>query len=494
MGHLPRLLRTWKLLKELRLSLDASSFLSDHNYDIPYQNLEGQVHLSHFFSGGSKSYSKCQILLCVVALVVLFAAPLPAQKLSRMDRELAETMLDNVSRDMETYYYDPKLEGLEWTGLVEDAKAKIDQAPNMAVANAEIAALLEKLNDSHTRFIPPRNLITARYGFDFKIFGKNAYITHVKQGSDAAKKGLATGDQLLLLNGFTVDRDGAEKLKVAMNVLMPQKSLDLVFCDLSSKVIKETVQAEVKRTGQVMGLGDSTWNLNERIMRGENSWEKERSRYKELGPDLMVLKIPAFVETRSDVDDLFRKAKNHKALIVDLRGTPGGRVDSVMDFLGDVFTHEIKVGNWVARNKTEKLVVRPNSRDAFTGDLIVLIDSETASGGEIFSRMIQLEERGTILGDHSSGMTMESEYQIHRYGENPIYYYGDSVTVASTVMEDGKSLEHIGVEPDRKMLPSAADIAAKRDPVLAYAAGLEGVKLSPEDAAKLFPEEKQPED
>jgi len=38
------------------------------------------------------------------------------------------------------------------------------------------------------------------------------------------------------------------------------------------------------------------------------------------------------------------------------------------------------------------------------------------------------------------------------------------------------------------MLPAPADIAAKRDPVLAYAAGLEGVKISPEDAAKLFPE------
>jgi hypothetical protein len=77
---------------------------------------------------------------------------------------------------------------------------------------------------------------------------------------------------------------------------------------------------------------------------------------------------------------------------------------------------------------------------------------------------------------------------VHRTGFNPVFVYGASVTVGDSVMADGKSLEHVGVEPDRVLLPTVADIAAGRDPLLAYAAGLAGVKLTPEDAAKLYPE------
>ena len=41
--------------------------------------------------------------------------------------------------------------------------------------------------------------------------------------------------------------------------------------------------------------------------------------------------------------------------------------------------------------------------------------------------------------------------------------------------------------PDERMLPSQEDLAAERDPVLSYAAGLVGHEVSPEKAGSLFP-------
>jgi hypothetical protein len=45
--------------------------------------------------------------------------------------------------------------------------------------------------------------------------------------------------------------------------------------------------------------------------------------------------------------------------------------------------------------------------------------------------------------------------------------------------------------PDELVLPTADDIANDRDSVLAHAAEAAGAKLSPKDAAELFPYEWQ---
>ena len=54
-------------------------------------------------------------------------------------------------------------------------------------------------------------------------------------------------------------------------------------------------------------------------------------------------------------------------------------------------------------------------------------------------------------------------------------------------MRDGKSLEHLGVEPDRTVLPLPQDLASGRDPALAASAAELGTNLTPEEAGKLFP-------
>ena len=407
--------------------------------------------------------------------------------MSRTDRDLAEAMLENISSDVQKNYFDPKLHGLDWDALTHEAMENIKKAPDMAAANAQIEGLLERLNDSHTNFLPVPNATPVDYGWQFKIIGKRAFITEVSPKSDAEGKGMRPGDELLTINGFSVDRSSALRLKYAMGVLAPRISIQVGLRDPTGKILQLQVNAKVFSHPAVYGLGGSSWWSNQLKIDREDAWDRARAEYSEISPELMILRIPAFVQRGVDAERIFSKARDHKALIIDLRGTPGGRLDSVLDFLAGIFNRDVKLGQGLTRNKATTLTVKGNRHGSFEGDLIVLIDSESASGAEIFARVVQSEERGSILGDHSCGCVMEGRLFPHSYGSNPVYFYGAMVTVADTIMADGKSVEGVGVEPDRTFLPTAADLAAGRDPVLAYAASLAGVTLSAEDAAKLFP-------
>jgi C-terminal processing protease CtpA/Prc len=103
----------------------------------------------------------------------------------------------------------------------------------------------------------------------------------------------------------------------------------------------------------------------------------------------------------------------------------------------------------------------------------------------------QLEKRAKIVGDVSSGAVMTS-YYLGLFGSTSglsdfaATRVGMSVSIADVVMRDGSRLENIGVIPDVPVIPTGGALAKKTDAVLAYAASMLGVELSPEKAGEFY--------
>lgn len=430
------------------------------------------------------------MFLILIAVIGPFVpTTFSAQHLSKVDRELYQAILQNVASDVRKYYYDPKLHGVDWDKKVSEAKGRIAISTSIDEAVLAIAAVFEALDDSHTNFSPPSDPISQEYGWRSKMVGNRCFVTNVEPRSDAESKGLKPGDEILTIEGFTPTREALGKIEYILNTLIPQSIIRLDLRTPSGKLTHAVVKARIRQRTAVTDVGDLTgrdsWRLR---LEREDEQHLMRLRFKELANGVLIVKLPIFFLTDSAIQEMIDKARRNNTLILDLRGNPGGAESNLEDLLGGVFEKEVKIADRVMRESKKPLIAKANHKP-FTGRLIVLVDSESASASELFSRVVQIEKRGTVLGDRTSGSVMESKFYRHETGVNPVFYYGISVSEADLIMTDGKSLEHIGVTPDEVVLPTASDIAAKRDPVLARAADLARLSITPEEAWTFFPYE-----
>ena len=180
-----------------------------------------------------------------------------------------------------------------------------------------------------------------------------------------------------------------------------------------------------------------------------------------------------------------KKARDYTSLVIDLRGNGGGAEETMRTLIASLFDRDVQVVTTHTRKGDEPLVAK-GRKDAFAGKLVLLVDSRSASASEIVARVAQLEKRGTVVGDRSAGAVMRARFFPHTVGLGSIAFYAVSVTIGDARMADGGTLEKVGVTPDETVLPTGADLAAGRDPVLARAITLLGGTMTAEQAGKFY--------
>ncbi|HXR37547.1 MAG TPA: S41 family peptidase [Terracidiphilus sp.] len=411
----------------------------------------------------------------------------PAQ-ISSSDLQRAHLMLRQAYDEIRKNYYDTSYHGVDLDKVFQQYNTRLDASKSVNETFRVIGAFVLNLHDSHTFFMPPTRTNRSTPGFSMQIIGDKCFVTRIRPGTDAAAK-LHVGDQVLALNGFKIAPENFHDLEYFIQVLSPAPTEIVDLQSATGEHRQETIKATVRSGKQVTDLtgggeGGDFWQL---VRDSEEDEHLSRSRIFETG-DVFVWRMPTFEVPPPDVDRVAEKAMKSKTLIIDLRGNSGGYIDTLKTMLGHFVDHEVKLGDRVTRKETKPEMVKPRS-SLYTGNVIVLVDHNSAFAAELFARVIQLEHKGKVIGDRSAGAVMEAKDFEESTGTDYKVFYGLSITSANILMSDGKSLENTGVAPDEVLIPSAADLAAGKDPVLAHAAEVGGAKLDPGAAGKLFPYE-----
>lgn len=180
-----------------------------------------------------------------------------------------------------------------------------------------------------------------------------------------------------------------------------------------------------------------------------------------VGSNIGVIKISRFGEDTVNLTNKYArelKDKNVKAVILDLRGNPGGLLDSAVG----VASVWLKKGDMVLQEKRDGKVIKTyfaEGKPVLNGvPTVVLIDDGSASASEIVAGALKDNNAANLIGVKSYGKG--SVQEVHKFD------FGGAlkVTIARWFTPNGRNIDKEGIEPDQKVELTDEDATAKRDP------------------------------
>lgn len=247
-------------------------------------------------------------------------------------------------------------------------------------------------------------------------------VVEIVDGSPAKKAGLKVGDIFLSIDGNNVRNLSLPEVSSFMRGSVGDKHSFVLLRD-GNEVKVNVVLGEVILS-----------SVSSKIIEGNN---------KNVG----YINISTFAaNTYTQFNKNLKSLEKEKidSLIVDVRGNPGGHLSQVQDILSLFFDKKTVLYRIENKGKVEK--VYATTKDKRNYDVVVLIDSESASASEILASCFKENyKNATIIGTTSYGKgTVQKTYELSN-GSSLKY------TAEKWLTSKGKWINGIGVEPDIKV-------------------------------------------
>lgn len=219
------------------------------------------------------------------------------------------------------------------------------------------------------------------FGTVVSLLPGRVIVLQAMQGSPAAKAGLSGGDEIVAINRISLGYLDVEQLT-----------------ELLTEAREQPVTLEVRRPGQAT---TALIAMSPALMD-----QPTVDRAFMLDEGIAYLRITSFEQptgalVRQTVEQL--GGDNLKGLIVDLRGNPGGAVQSAVETAALFLAPDQLIFSVKGRNAQAEEVYVPKRSTPYTVPMAVLVNGNTASASEIVSGALQDHDRGVILGEPSYG-------------------------------------------------------------------------------------------
>ena len=131
-----------------------------------------------------------------------------------------------------------------------------------------------------------------------------------------------------------------------------------------------------------------------------------------------------------------------RALILDLRDSPGGDLDAFARLAGDFLDEGAIIARLTGADGDERVLAAPPG-EPYSFPLVVLVDVGTASAAELFAGCLKAHGRAVIVGETTYGKGAVQRVIPGAGGHGAVY-----VTVARCAPGDGEAIDGVGVQPD----------------------------------------------
>ena len=295
------------------------------------------------------------------------------------------------------------------------------------LSHAAIEGMVESIDDPYTSFLEAEYYEIGMSSLEGEFDGIGAYVTIQDEklmiiapiaDSPADKAGIKAGDIILEIDGEPV-----------------------IDMSLAEAIIK--IRGPKGTSVRLLVLHEGE-NEPEEIAVIRARVELPSVRF-EMEGDIAYINITQFSERTDDelssvLDDLDENTT--KAIILDLRGNPGGLLETVIDVASRFISEGIVVEIMNNQGKVATLTVNTNMP---TTDLpmVVLVDKTSASGSEVLAGALQDHNRALVAGNTTYG---KGSVNILRRLDDGSGLY---ITTARWLTPNGRIIEGQGIEPDR---------------------------------------------